>query len=164
MQCTVTAVLHTAHHKKGHAVQGDHARSIRMAHRGSCTGVGEQAFACGSKWAHGCLEHGSEREWARTQLTVGFIWARGSNVCEWMQVRCAVRCESGQLHGCMSRTEIESNTDRILAHSYPYLFYLTNTNIDMDIIWLKKFIFIFVLNGYEYNLDTKSMDIIMDIT
>ena len=32
----------------------------------------------------------------------------------------------------------------------------------MDIIQMQKFISIFILNGYGYNLDIENMDIIMD--
>ena len=37
-------------------------------------------------------------------------------------------------------------------------------NTDIDIIQIEKFISIFILNGYRYNLDSESMDIIMDIS
>ena len=39
-----------------------------------------------------------------------------------------------------------------------------NTNIDTDIFQIKKFIFIFILNRYEYNSDTESMNTVTDIT
>ena len=61
------------------------------------------------------------------------------------------------------RAEIRLDMNRIPAYPYLYLFYLTNININMDIIWIQKFIFILILNGYEYNSDTRSMDIITDI-
>ena len=35
--------------------------------------------------------------------------------------------------------------------------------MDVDIIRMQKFISIFVLNGYRYNLDTENMDIATDI-
>ena len=38
-----------------------------------------------------------------------------------------------------------------------------NTDMDMDISWMQKCISIFVLNKYEYKLDTENMDINIDI-
>ena len=42
------------------------------------------------------------------------------------------------------------------VYLYSYLFYLMNTNLD--------YISILILNGYGYNLNTESMDIITDIS
>ena len=39
-----------------------------------------------------------------------------------------------------------------------------NINTDIDINRMQKFIYMFILNGYRYNLNTRNMDIIMDIT
>ena len=63
----------------------------------------------------------------------------------------------------MPRAETESNMDRIPPYSYPYLFCLINTNMDIDIIRIQKFISIFILNGYGYYSNTESMDIITNI-
>lgn len=54
--------------------------------------------------------------------------------------------------------------DRILVYPYPYLFYLTNINMDMDASEMLNFISIFVLNGCGYKLDIGSRDINMDIS
>ena len=61
---------------------------------------------------------------------------------------------------------IGCQTHQIPANPYLYLFCLTNTNTDMDIIRnrIQKFISIFILNGYGYNSDTESMNIIIDIS
>ena len=39
-----------------------------------------------------------------------------------------------------------------------------NINMKINIIRMQKFISIFILNGYEYNLDIRTIDIMMDIT
>ena len=49
--------------------------------------------------------------------------------------------------------------DRMLVYLYPYLLYFMNTDMDMGVAWIQKFICIFVLNRYGYKLDTRSMDI-----
>ena len=52
--------------------------------------------------------------------------------------------------------------DWIPAYPYLCLFYWTNTNMDTDIIRMKKFISTLVVNGYGYNSETKSIDTITD--
>ena len=63
----------------------------------------------------------------------------------------------------LNRTKkLKSNTDQILIYLYLYLFYLININININIIEISNFISISILNIYEYNLDIKIMNIIID--
>ena len=59
---------------------------------------------------------------------------------------------------------IGQKLDWILEYLYPYLFYLMNIDMDTGISWIQKFIFIFVLNGNRYKLNTESLEINMDIS
>ena len=54
--------------------------------------------------------------------------------------------------------------DRLPGYPYSFLFFLMDTNMDTHIIWMQKFISVFVLNGYGYYSNTESMDLIADIS
>ena len=62
------------------------------------------------------------------------------------------------------RAKTESDMDRMPSYPFQYLFCLTNTNMDTYIIQMQEFISIFILNRYGRKLDTKIMNIDIDIS